>query len=433
MTEISRRDLTRDVNARLRAGEVTEALRGLVALIRSAPHDLDARLRLADGLLAAGQVAAAAETYTFVAQEAARAGHPLKACVALKVLSALDPAVKQVFASLAERYAEGAVTPGRGARVTPPSPDAPVPAAAWLPESVTGPTLLDAARRVAVGTEGLPPAPAAVPPMPLFSELPREAFVRMMLAADLVRVPAGAVLLREGEPAESFFLLARGVLAVTRDEGRTVLARPGEGVVIGEMALLSNAPRMATVTATEDADLLVFGREAIAAARADVGALAAALGRFVERRVLSNLLATHPIFKPFDEAQRVTLAAHFETVKAPAETTLIRQGEAGRGLFVILTGEAQVTARDDAGTDHPVARLRSAEVFGEIALLRGTPTTATVTAARDATLLFLARDLFTRLVAGVPALREYFESLADHRFHDTSLALSGGEDVDLLL
>ena len=59
--------------------------------------------------------------------------------------------------------------------------------------------------------------------------------------------------------------------------------------------------------------------------------------------------------------------------------------------------------------------------------------TATVTATRDATLLFLSRELFLRLVSGVPALRQYFETLAEHRVIDTSLALSGSEDVDVLL
>jgi len=429
----TRRELARAANASLRAGEVTDALRALVALVRSAPHDFDARLRLGDGLLAAGQLRPAVEAYTFVAREAALAGHPLKACVALKVMSAIDPAVNQVFGALADRYAQGSSQMGRAVRVAPPSPDAAVPEAAWLPPDTAGATLLDAAHRVATSPEGMPKPPAVVPPMPLMSELPRDAFARMIQAVDLVRVPAGSVLLREGEPAESFFMLARGALAVTRDDGRTVLARPGEGVVIGEMALLSSAPRMATVTATEDSDLLLFGREAIGAARSDVGALAAALERFVQQRVLANLLATHPIFKPFDEEQRLALSSHFETVRAPAGTALIRQGEEGRGLYVILTGEVSVTARDDAGTAHEVARLGGAEVFGEIALLRDTPTTATVSATRDATLLFLARDLFLRLVGGVPALRHYFETLAEHRFIDTSLTLSGGEDVDFLL
>lgn len=433
MTPSTRRDLARDANARLRAGDVGAALHRLVALVRSAPHDLDARLRIGDGLLAASQLRAAVEVYSFVAREASLAGHPLKACVALKVLSAIDPAVNQVFNALADRYAQGSAQMGRSVRVAPPSPDATVPEAAWLPASTEGATLFDAAHRVATSTEGLPKHPAVVPPMPLMSELPRDAFARMIQAVDLVRVPSGAVLLREGEPAESFFMLARGSLAVTRDEGRTVLARPGEGVVIGEMALLSSAPRMATVTATEDCDVLLFGREAIGAARSDVGALAAALERFVQQRVLSNLLATHPIFKPFDEEQRLALSTHFETLKAPAGTKLIRQGDEGRGLYVILVGEVSVTARDDDGASHEVARLGGPEVFGEIALLRGTATTATVTATRDATLLFLSRELFHRLVSGVPALRQYFETLAEHRVIDTSLALSGSEDVDVLL
>lgn len=287
----TRRELTRDANARLRMGDTEVALHTLVALVRSAPHDFDARLRIADGLLAAGQLRAAIEAYSAVARETSAAAFPLKTCVALKVLGAIDPAVNELFDVLAERYGQGSPHIGRGARLSPPSPDARVPREAWLPDATAGATLLDAALRVATSREGLPQYPAVVPPIPLLSELPKDAFARMLRAVELLRVPAGEVLLREGQAAESFFMVARGAVVVTRDEGRTVLARPGEGSVLGEMALLSNAPRMATVTAAEDSDILHFGRAAIGAARSDVATLATALDRFVQQRVLANLLA----------------------------------------------------------------------------------------------------------------------------------------------
>jgi CRP-like cAMP-binding protein len=202
--------------------------------------------------------------------------------------------------------------------------------------------------------------------------------------------------------------------------------------VIGEMAMLSSAPRMATVTITDDADLLVFGRAALMAVSGEIAAVAAGLDRFVHQRVLANLLATHPIFKPFDDDQRHALAARFVSLQCASGAAIIRQGDEGRGLFVVLTGEVRVSARGEHG-EHEVARLGSAEVFGEIALLRGGATTATVTATRDTRLLMLDRTLFARLIEGVPALRAYFETLAEHRWIDTSLAISGGVDIDVLI
>lgn len=432
MTSPTRSETARAADQRLREGDTRGALQRLVALVRSAPHDFDARLRIADGLLAAGQTRAAVEAYTAVARETAAAGRPLKTCVALKVLGALDPGVNEVFNALADRYAQGSQSLGRAVRLSLPDPDATVPESAWLPADLDDKTLLEAAFKVALSREGLPTYPPVAAPIPLLSELPADAFARVLRAVDLVRVPEGAVILREGEPAESFFMVARGSVVVSRDEGRTVLARPGESSVLGEMALVSNAPRMATVTAATDCDLLVFGRAALASVSSELAVVASALERFMQQRLLSNLLATHAIFKPFDEAQRINLADRFETVRCPAGATLIRQGEAGRGLYVLLHGEVRVVAAGESG-EVEVARLGGAEVFGEISLLRNAPTTATVTATRDCTVMFLARELFERLVAGVAPLRAYFENLAELRWIDTSLALSGGQDVEVLI
>jgi CRP-like cAMP-binding protein len=57
-------------------------------------------------------------------------------------------------------------------------------------------------------------------------------------------------------------------------------------------------------------------------------------------------------------------------------------------------------------------------------LIRGTPTTATVTASRAATVLFLAREYVDRLVAGVPEIKQYLDDLAEERELDTQLVMS---------
>ena len=71
--------------------------------------------------------------------------------------------------------------------------------------------------------------------------------------------PAGTVLMAEGEPGDRYYVLASGRLEVTRGaEAVGSLHEPGDGV--GEIALLFDVPRTATVTAAEDAELLVLER-----------------------------------------------------------------------------------------------------------------------------------------------------------------------------
>jgi CRP-like cAMP-binding protein len=105
---------------------------------------------------------------------------------------------------------------------------------------------------------------------------------------------------------------------------------------------------------------------------------------------------------------------------------IIREGEAGRGLFVVLAGELEVSQRAAEGTPIPLGTLRTGDVFGEMALLSQGPTVATVLSTRPATVLFLGREYVDRMVAGVPEIKRYLQALAEDREIDNQLAL--GED-----
>lgn len=435
---VTRRLLSQDANQRLRAGDIDGALRGLIALVRSAPQDLDARLRVADALLTAGELQGAVAAYAFVAREASLSGYPLKAIVAVKILTSLDPSVHELLAQLAQRYGAGSSALGRTVRVTPASPEAEVPTQAFVPNELSVEQVRQVAAQAVTMREGLPGYPSNVAPIPLLSEIPPEAFARMLAAVQLLRLPAGEHILREGEPGDAFFMLARGTARVTRRAGAfatdvtpesdVLLATLGEGAIVGEMALVSGAPRTATVSIVDDADVLSFGREALSAIARELEVVGVALERFTRDRLLQNLLATHPLFKPFDRTQRTQLASRFSAHDAPAGTPIIREGDEGRGLFLLLSGEVEVS-RDDHGQRVVLAMLKSGDLFGEISLIEQTKTTATVTALRNSTVLFLGKELFDRLVQGVPELHIYFENLAQERVMDTNLTLSAARDA----
>jgi CRP-like cAMP-binding protein len=204
----------------------------------------------------------------------------------------------------------------------------------------------------------------------------------------------------------------------------TELARLHEGSLFGEMALISSQPRTASVAVVGEADLLEITRDALAGIAGELAQVAAALDRFTRERLLKNLVGTSPLFRPFSRVQQLDLLRRFTGHDAAPGTVIIREGEEGRGLFVVLTGEVEVVKKDDAGIEVPVATLKAGDAFGEIALLRGTPATATVTAARQSTVLFLGRDYFTRLVSAVPEIREYFEQLTEDRLMENQLMLS---------
>jgi CRP-like cAMP-binding protein len=106
---------------------------------------------------------------------------------------------------------------------------------------------------------------------------------------------------------------------------------------------------------------------------------------------------------------------------------IIREGEPGRGLFILLAGEVDVS-KVDGDSKILLASLNPGDVFGEISLLDDSAATATVTAARTSTVLFLERSIFTRLVEAFPAIKEYVSQLGEDRLMDTRLLLEAGVD-----
>ena len=95
---------------------------------------------------------------------------------------------------------------------------------------------------------------------PLFAHCSRKDLQRIGPIADEVDLQAGKVLIREGERGREFFVLVSGEVEVRR-KGRKI-ATLGPGSFFGEMALLSKAPRAATVTAVTPIDVLVISDRA---------------------------------------------------------------------------------------------------------------------------------------------------------------------------
>jgi CRP-like cAMP-binding protein len=96
--------------------------------------------------------------------------------------------------------------------------------------------------------------------IPLFAECSKTDLREIARITDELKVDAGTVLIREGEPGHELFVVVRGQLEVHRNGGTVAFIGPGE--IAGEMALLSSRPRTATVAAATEAYLLRAGDRA---------------------------------------------------------------------------------------------------------------------------------------------------------------------------
>ncbi len=108
-----------------------------------------------------------------------------------------------------------------------------------------------------------------------------------------------------------------------------------------------------------------------------------------------RLLRGLPMFAPLPIARLEELAMRATHVRRPAGETIIREGEPGDRFYVIAAGEVDVTEGGRFRRTEPAG-----DCFGEIALLRAVPRTATVVARTDVDLLALERDEFLAAITG---------------------------------
>jgi CRP-like cAMP-binding protein len=92
----------------------------------------------------------------------------------------------------------------------------------------------------------------------LFSTCSKKELRLLAGICDRVSVPAGERVVKEGEPGREFYVILDGAAEATA--GTAVIARLGAGDFFGEMALLDGGPRSASVTTTDESDLLILTR-----------------------------------------------------------------------------------------------------------------------------------------------------------------------------
>ncbi len=277
------------------------------------------------------------------------------------------------------------------------------------------------------------PAPkpeARRPAVPLFDDLPQQAFVELVNRLTYKRYAPGEIILREGDPGRSFFVIVEGKVRVYKklgDGSEITLATLGEGAFFGEMALLSGAPRTAHIAAEEETQLLEISDAVLREVVARFPSVAQSLKNFYRARLVNNVMAISPMFREFAPAERRGIVERFRMKQVLPGEVLIREGQQSDGLYVVLHGAVRVAKKAADGSEVELARLKEGELFGEMSLLTSEPASATVSATGPCILLKLPGDQFQELILTHPQILELVSNLVDQRRTRTvdKLAVSG--------
>jgi len=130
---------------------------------------------------------------------------------------------------------------------------------------------------------------------PLFQGLSDEELQKLMDMAEPVSLRAGDVLIKQGEPGDSAYVVIKGDFEVQKQSGQSLIKidvrNPGD--VVGEMALLSQAPRNASVIAKIDSEVLRIPKEAFEKLLLSSTTAAMAVMRWVMARLTQNESLLH--------------------------------------------------------------------------------------------------------------------------------------------
>ncbi len=421
--------------AALEAGDHGAALAAHAELVRMAPADHRARFAAARSLVALGERERAVTAYHAAAEGLLRRDYLLSAIAACKLALLVNPVEKRLKDTLRRVHARASASaPGR-AQVPPP-----LPPETLVEETgrgsllgLSGSRLSDRAHEI-LGRpdEESPPAdPGARPPLPLFADLDREAFVDLVQKMAYREYRAGDRVVAEGDRGDSVFVLVAGKASVGKAEaGAGALATLPGGALFGEMALLAGSPRTATVDALVDTEAFEITRGVLDELARSHEGVPQALAEFGRRRLVQNLLATSTIFKPLSHEERWEVWGRFGSkVYKPGESIIV-EGQDPGGLFLVVTGEVEVSKADTGGDRVVLAYLREGEVLGEISLVKERGATATVKATRKTVAAYLPRPAFQGLADVHPELLAYLENVTEERLRSTAQALAPSEILD---
>ncbi|MEM7130339.1 MAG: cyclic nucleotide-binding domain-containing protein [Chloroflexota bacterium] len=271
--------------------------------------------------------------------------------------------------------------------------------------------------------------------------LPRHTLQAVASRLEAVEIDKGKALMQRGETANGLFLLENGSMLLLDEEsdghnGQTILS----GSILGALALLTDKPQINDVVALEDSMLWMLSVEDFQALNSEHRALRRTLGQNVQSR-LSKLdrqdavtrLEGMPIFAELPPASLDAIAQRMILQHISAGERVYRVGDGGDALYLIESGEIELTAENASGVIEELARIGSQGFFGEMSLFTGQIRTEDATATRNTNLWVLLKSDLDSLSVQDNAIRTAVnKGLASRLAADSSHAEGNFRNFELL-
>ncbi|KAE9357268.1 hypothetical protein PF008_g3243 [Phytophthora fragariae] len=217
-----------------------------------------------------------------------------------------------------------------------------------------------------------------------------------------MHVEPSQTVIKQGAQGDNFYAIESGQLEILVSMGGAPPIRYGflgPGLGFGELALLYNMPRAATIRAVTDGELWALERNTFREILAShkLNRLNRTLEVLGKIAMLSKLTSS--------ELQQVAAAMDWEEFEEQA--AIVRQGEVGEKFYIINKGEIVVTQVDaNTGEENVIRRLKAGDHFGEMALFKDEMRSATCTAVTRVQCVTLERAHFIAMLGTLQELMD---------------------------
>ncbi len=219
-------------------------------------------------------------------------------------------------------------------------------------------------------------------------------------SAELLVIPAGGVLVREGDVGDDVFEVVAGSFEVLRGSAACRIDVVGPGAMIGDIGALAGSRRRATVRALEDAEVRRIDRAGyerwLAEDEHRLREMTSLARQYIDRHAAISIITE---LLGVDETAAAEVVGLATWVRVDAGTVLFEQGDASDAGYLLVTGRLGVVRDGEV-----VGEVARGEVVGELGVLEAAPRSATVVALRDSSLARFELEAFNALAGAHPHL-----------------------------
>lgn len=225
----------------------------------------------------------------------------------------------------------------------------------------------------------------------VFSNLEEKDLNTVLDAMEEKKFKLGESAINEGEKGDLLYVVEKGELDCTK-KNLGYLKTYVEGESFGELALLYNAPRAATITPKTDCTLWALDRETFNHIVKD--------SAIKKREQYESFLKSMSILKDVNPYELSQICDALKTVNFNKGETIIKENDEGDKFFILVEGEAYAE-KEFKNKIEKVMNYLPGNYFGELALIKNEPRAASVIASTKCKLISLDRKSFKRLLGPI--------------------------------